>query len=220
MQNNEKPKVPMKPEKKLQSSSVVEAAWHFEKIASVDRKPMNVFQNKTTALKVDKHVAPNFKPTYAIVSDHPQADDGNFYEQSAILIRKYFFLNLLNRRDLNLSTESPSELSVDDTRIYEYCDNFEEFTDSTVTEDMQILNPIEEILANEKLYIKRLNFVIANYMRPGLLMGEQIKLIFGNIDEITYFHENIFYPDLQRYNNDLIRLTECFSTNIAVISNF
>lgn len=78
-------------------------------------------------------------------------------------------------------------------------------------------NTVEEVLAIEESYIDRLNFVIDNYVEPSRLMGDQMKAVFGNIEEIKQFHELIFYPDLKQCNKDLIRILECFSKHIKVI---
>lgn len=79
-----------------------------------------------------------------------------------------------------------------------------------------VSNTIEEILVNEKLYIDKLNYLIDNYMLHSRFMGDQMKEIFGNVEEIKDFHKKIFYPDLKRCDNDIIRITECFSKHITV----
>lgn len=77
-------------------------------------------------------------------------------------------------------------------------------------------NIVEEILAVEELYIDKLNYAIDNYVEPSRMMGDQMKSVFGNMEVIKQFHEDIFYPDLKQCNKDLIRILECFSKHIRV----
>lgn len=115
----------------------------------------------------------------------------------------------------------PSDLNnyvepTDGTSCYRRQDNFNTFTCDTLSNKTAVSSTTEEILSNEKSYVTRLNYVIRNYMLPSLHMGEQMKVIFGNIEEIRDFHENIFYPDLLQNQYDLIRLIECFSMHFTV----
>lgn len=114
-----------------------------------------------------------------------------------------------------MSSDFHTSESTDDTSFY---DNVSTFTYNIISKEREKpTTTTEEILSNEKAYVERLNYVIKNYMLPSRLMGEQMKAIFGNIEEIKDFHENIFYPDLLLHQNDFIRLMECFSKHITVV---
>lgn len=86
----------------------------------------------------------------------------------------------------------------------------------------QLTNTIEELLFNEETYIRALNQGIQGYMKnfnrrsmPGDLRG-QMNRVFGNILQIKYFHENIFYPALKECMMDIIKICNTFSTFIEV----
>lgn len=85
-----------------------------------------------------------------------------------------------------------------------------------ILETPGVTNAVEEILAIEESYIDKLNFVIENYIEPSRLMGDQMKAVFGNIEEIKIFHELTLYPDLKQCNKDLVRILDCFSKHIIV----
>lgn len=87
-----------------------------------------------------------------------------------------------------------------------------------ISEAPGVTNIVDEIIAVEEFYIERLNYAVNNYVEPSRLMGDQMKAVFGNMEEIKKFHEDTFYPDLKQCNKDLIRILECFSKHISVIT--
>lgn len=111
-----------------------------------------------------------------------------------------------------------SDASSDDS-IYFGTEDFPEADENIydeIAEAPGVTNTVEEILAVEECYIDRLNYVIVNYVEPSRQMGDQMKSVFGNIEQIKQFHDGTFYPDLKQCNKDLTRILDCFSRHISV----
>lgn len=89
----------------------------------------------------------------------------------------------------------------------------------------QLTNTLEELLFNEDAYIRALNHGIQGYMQnfnrqsmPADLRG-QMNRVFGNVLQIKYFHENIFYPALRECMMDIIKICKTFCSFIEVYSS-
>lgn len=114
---------------------------------------------------------------------------------------------------------STDDYSSDDSICFEAGESTEhDHIYDEICEPSGVTNIVDEILTIEEHYIDRLNYMIQNYVKPSRpLMGDPfMKAVFGNVEEIKVFHEDIFYPDLKQCNRDLIRILECFSSHIGV----
>lgn len=86
----------------------------------------------------------------------------------------------------------------------------------------QITNTLEELLYNEEMYVRSLNYGINGYMKlfnrksmPKVLRGQMYR-VFGNIHRIKDFHENLFFPALKLCNMDIVKICNTFCDFIEV----
>ncbi|KAG4068539.1 hypothetical protein HA402_004880 [Bradysia odoriphaga] len=201
MEKKEKPMVPAKP----RTLSVVEKARNFERVVAEFADNVGC-----KSIKVSKSE-----------SDINNTDIRNTVELST----NGTFLNVDAYELLDISADhlmnSENEASADDyssgDSIFYGAEELGEHIYDEIDEPTGVTNIVEEILAVEECYIGRLNYTIDNYVEPFRpVMGDPfMKAVFGNIEEIKAFHEDIFYPDLRQCNKDLIRILECFSSHIA-----
>lgn len=83
-------------------------------------------------------------------------------------------------------------------------------------------NIIDELLENERTYVSVLRSGIQNYMSvfndkelPSGLRGQKYH-IFGNMHRLADFHENEFYPALQKCKMDITAISNTFLDFIQV----
>lgn len=80
---------------------------------------------------------------------------------------------------------------------------------------------IAELLDTERSYIEKLKDAVTNYLRPvlegklpGEVWGKDIKevarIIFVNMEDILKFHEEVFLPALDKSENSVDQIVECF----------
>lgn len=99
------------------------------------------------------------------------------------------------------------------------------FMNSVMDFFSQITNTLEELIYNEEMYIRSLNYGINGYMRnfnrkamPKVLRGQMYR-VFGNIHRIKDFHENVFFPALRLCNMDIVKICNTFCDFIEVRRN-
>ncbi|KAJ6647320.1 Rho guanine nucleotide exchange factor 25 [Pseudolycoriella hygida] len=197
MEKKEKPQVPAKP----RNLSVSERARHFDLLLSeasqvVRCKP--IIRSSKSESSSENRLSQNSNATTEL-DETVQMND----------------VDERTSDETHITTEEivNDEESSDDSVYFGFEDREEHIYDEIV-DVPEVSNTVEEILEVEKLYIDKLNFTVDNYIEPSRLMGDQMKAVFGNIEEIKQFHENIFYPDLKQCNKDLKRVLECFSKHI------
>lgn len=81
---------------------------------------------------------------------------------------------------------------------------------------------VAELLNNESVYIQTLTKGLDDYITvfdekklPATLYGQKYH-IFGNIDRIRTFHENVFYPSLQACGANVEQICHNFCGFIQV----
>lgn len=202
MEKKEKPVVPTKP----RTLSVAEKARNFERIVAEVGESVECKSIKISKSESDINYS-DMRNTIEI------STDGSFQVVDADEI--VITANHLANGENEASTD---DYSSDDSIYFREGESEEhDHIYDEICEPAGVTNIVEEILAVEECYVSRLNYLIDNYVQPSRpIMGDPfMKAVFGNVEEIKAFHEDIFYPDLRQCNKDLIRILECFSSHIA-----